>query len=128
MPDAPLEARIAEALADPRPSIPHEEVIAALKAHHAKAIDMENLGRRIAARRAELDITDADIPRNAGNRRTERKKALLKAIRDAGGAGSGREIRCPTRPVPSYLACLPALPEDKPHAAQSAPAPIRIPA
>jgi hypothetical protein len=43
------------------------------------------LAARIAARRAELGITDADIPRNSGERRTESKKALLKAIRVAGG-------------------------------------------
>jgi hypothetical protein len=43
-------------------------------------IDMAELGARIALRRAELGITDADIPRN-----TESKEALLKAIKDAGG-------------------------------------------
>ena len=48
-------------------------------------IDMAELGARIARRRAELGITDADIPLNSGERRTESKKALLKAIRDAGG-------------------------------------------
>jgi hypothetical protein len=48
-------------------------------------IDMAELGARIARRRAELGITDADIPRNSGERRTESKKALLKAIKDAGG-------------------------------------------
>ena len=51
-------------------------------------------GRRIAfksfatdlvRRRAELGITDADLPRNSGTRRTTSKKALLKAIKDAGG-------------------------------------------
>lgn len=51
-------------------------------------------GRRIAfksfaadlvRRRAELGITDADMPRNSGTRRTASKKALLKAIKDAGG-------------------------------------------
>ncbi|MFC3443382.1 hypothetical protein ACFOKF_19700 [Sphingobium rhizovicinum] len=46
---------------------------------------MAELGRQIARRRAELGITDADIPRNGGARRTESKKALLKAIKDAGG-------------------------------------------
>lgn len=37
----------------------------------------------IARRRAETGITD--LPRNAGNRRTESKRALLKAIEAAGG-------------------------------------------
>jgi hypothetical protein len=48
-------------------------------------IDMAELGARIARRRAELGITDADLPRNSGKRRTASKKALLKAIKDAGG-------------------------------------------
>ena len=48
-------------------------------------IDMAELGARIARRRAELGITDADMPRNSGLRRTASKKALLKAIKDAGG-------------------------------------------
>jgi len=48
-------------------------------------IDMAELGARIARRRAELGITGADIPRNSGARRTASKKALLKAIKDAGG-------------------------------------------
>ena len=48
-------------------------------------IDMAELGARIARRRAELGITDADMPRNSGTRRTASKKALLKAIKDAGG-------------------------------------------
>ncbi|RJG57379.1 hypothetical protein D0Z70_02785 [Sphingobium terrigena] len=49
------------------------------------AVSLEELGRQIARRRAELGITDADIPRNSGTRRTESKKALLKAIKDIGG-------------------------------------------
>ena len=49
-------------------------------------IDMAKLGARIARRRAELGITDADMPRNSGLRRTASKKALLKAIKDAGGS------------------------------------------
>ncbi|HUD92749.1 hypothetical protein [Sphingobium sp.] len=48
-------------------------------------IDMAELGQQITRRRAELGITDADIPRNSGARRTESKKVLLKAIKDAGG-------------------------------------------
>lgn len=57
----------------------------ASKTSSAEPITLEDLGRKIARRRAELGITDADIPRNAGNRRTVSKKALLKAIEDAGG-------------------------------------------
>jgi len=49
------------------------------------AINMEEFGRELARRRAELGITDADMPRNSGARRTASKKALLKAIKDAGG-------------------------------------------
>jgi hypothetical protein len=49
------------------------------------AISLEEFGRDVARRRAELGITDADIPRNSGTRRTESKKALLKAIKDIGG-------------------------------------------
>lgn len=48
-------------------------------------IDMAEMGERIARRKAELGMTDADIPRNSGTRRTESKKALLKAIKDMGG-------------------------------------------
>lgn len=57
----------------------------ASKISKAEPITLEELGARIARRRAELGITDADIPRNSGARRTRSKKALLKAIRDAGG-------------------------------------------
>jgi hypothetical protein len=46
-------------------------------------IALEALGRRIAARKAALDLPDP--PRNAGNKRTESKRALLKAIEDIGG-------------------------------------------
>jgi hypothetical protein len=55
------------------------------KTSKVKPIALEELGARIARRRAELGITDADIPRNSGKRRTESKKALLKAIEEAGG-------------------------------------------
>lgn len=37
----------------------------------------------IERRRIETGITE--LPRNAGNRRTESKRALLKAIEEAGG-------------------------------------------
>jgi len=54
-----------------------------------RRIDMAELGARLAARRAELGLTDdAELCRklrNAGNNRTESKRALLKAIEDAGG-------------------------------------------
>ena len=46
-------------------------------------ITFEELGRRITRRRAE--VGDIEVPRNAGNRRTPSKRALLKAIGDAGG-------------------------------------------
>ncbi|MCW2395403.1 MULTISPECIES: hypothetical protein [unclassified Sphingobium] len=57
----------------------------ASKISKTEPIPLEELGARIARRRAELGITDADIPRNSGTRRTESKKALLKAIKDVGG-------------------------------------------
>ncbi|MEZ5694974.1 MAG: hypothetical protein R3E18_00665 [Sphingomonadaceae bacterium] len=44
---------------------------------------MREFSRRIAARKAELGLPDP--PRNAGQNRTESKKALLKAISDIGG-------------------------------------------
>ena len=50
-----------------------------------RIISMQELAEKIARRRAELGITDADMPRNSGTRRTASKKALLKAIKDAGG-------------------------------------------
>ena len=46
-------------------------------------IRMVELGARLAARRRELGI--AELPRNAGKNRTASKRALLKAIEDAGG-------------------------------------------
>ncbi len=46
-------------------------------------IDMAELGARIARRKAELGLPD--LPRNAGANRTASKKALLKAIEEAGG-------------------------------------------
>ncbi|AJR26553.1 hypothetical protein TZ53_21235 [Sphingobium sp. YBL2] len=50
-----------------------------------RRIAFKSFAADLARRRAELGITDADIPRNSGTRRTASKKALLKAIRDAGG-------------------------------------------
>jgi hypothetical protein len=57
----------------------------ASKTSRSEPVTLEELGRQIARRRAELGITDADLPRNSGARRTESKKALLTAIRKSGG-------------------------------------------
>ena len=46
-------------------------------------IDMAEFGRNLARRRAAAGEPDA--PRNAGNRRTPSKRALLTAIEKAGG-------------------------------------------
>jgi len=46
-------------------------------------ITLEAFGRRIEARKAALGLPDP--PRNAGANRTSSKRALLKAIEDAGG-------------------------------------------
>lgn len=53
---------------------------------------MGEFGRRIAARKAELGLPDDSAhpelcrgTRNAGQNRTPSKRALLKAIKDAGG-------------------------------------------
>jgi hypothetical protein len=48
-----------------------------------RRVDMGEFGRRIAARKAELGLPDP--PRNAGQSRTPGKRALLKAIEEAGG-------------------------------------------
>jgi hypothetical protein len=48
-----------------------------------EVIRMGEFGRRIAARKAELGIPE--LPRNNGKQRTPSKRALLKAIEDAGG-------------------------------------------
>jgi hypothetical protein len=48
-----------------------------------RRIDMVEFGARLAARRDELG--NPEMPRNAGNNRTPSKRALLKAIEDAGG-------------------------------------------
>ena len=45
--------------------------------------DMAELAARLSARRAALG--NPDLPRNAGARRSPSKRALLKAIEDAGG-------------------------------------------
>lgn len=46
-------------------------------------IDMAEFGARIAERKSALGLPD--LPRNSCKNRTESKKALLKAIEDAGG-------------------------------------------
>jgi hypothetical protein len=48
-----------------------------------EAIPLDELGRSIARRRAE--VGDIEVPRNSGTRRTASKRALLKAIEEAGG-------------------------------------------
>lgn len=47
-------------------------------------IDFPTFAAQLAKRRAVLGKAVA-MPRNSGTRRTESKKALLKAIEDAGG-------------------------------------------
>lgn len=46
-------------------------------------IDMAEFGHALAARRA--DLGNPELPRNSGKRRTASKRALLKAIEEAGG-------------------------------------------
>jgi hypothetical protein len=56
-----------------------------------RRVDMAEFGRRIAARKAALGLSDDSARpelvegRNAGQNRTSSKRALLKAIEDAGG-------------------------------------------
>jgi hypothetical protein len=57
----------------------------ASKTSTSDPISLDDLGRQLARRRAELGITDADLPRNNGARRTDSKNALLQAIKDSGG-------------------------------------------
>ena len=45
-------------------------------------LDMRAFGLAIAARKAELGLVD--LPRNAGENRTESKRALLDAIAETG--------------------------------------------
>jgi hypothetical protein len=54
-----------------------------LKAKPKRAIPVAEFTAHIERRRQETGITD--LPRNSGENRTESKKALLKAIKDAGG-------------------------------------------
>lgn len=48
-----------------------------------EAVTLEAFGRDVMRRRAALG-KEIEMPRNSGTRRTESKKALLKAIEDAG--------------------------------------------
>lgn len=48
-----------------------------------RRVDFPAFSDALSKRRAELG--NPDLPRNSGERRTESKKALLKAIEDAGG-------------------------------------------
>jgi hypothetical protein len=48
-----------------------------------RRIDFVAFGEALSARAAALG--NAEMPRNSGQRRTASKKALLKAIEDAGG-------------------------------------------
>lgn len=48
-----------------------------------RRIDFPDFRDALSKRRAELD--NPDLPRNTGERRTESKKALLNAIKEAGG-------------------------------------------
>lgn len=49
----------------------------------SRPIPLEDFVRDIERRRAETGITE--LPRNSGLRRTASKRALLKAIEEAGG-------------------------------------------
>jgi hypothetical protein len=57
-----------------------------------RTIDLLEFGRRIAARKAELGLPDP--PRDAGQNRTASKRALLKAIEEAGGSGDRSTPAC----------------------------------
>ena len=49
----------------------------------SKPILLDDFVAYVERRRRETGITE--LPRNSGNRRTESKRALLKAIEDLGG-------------------------------------------
>ena len=48
-----------------------------------RRIDFPEFSEALSKRRAELG--EPELPRNAGTQRTPSKRALLKAIKDAGG-------------------------------------------
>jgi hypothetical protein len=54
-----------------------------LKTKQKRSIPIAEFAARIERRRQETGITE--LPRNSGTRRTESKKALLKAIAAVGG-------------------------------------------
>ena len=54
-----------------------------LRVEQEHAIDMAEFGRDLARRRAALG--NPELPRNSGKRRSASKRALLKAIEEAGG-------------------------------------------
>ena len=60
------------------PSAPNDDDWPGRRVRHA------DFAAALAERRAALG--EPELPRNAGNRRTPGKRALLKAIEDAGGA------------------------------------------
>jgi hypothetical protein len=54
----------------------------------SKTPTLEEFGAEVLRRRQAYKAKygrEPDLPRNSGERRTESKKALLKAIKDAGG-------------------------------------------
>ena len=73
-----LAAAVAEALADPRPDIPHEEVRAEILA------DIEALERELAA---SLDATADALERNGPVPPVEVHRALLAAMESGQDAG-----------------------------------------
>lgn len=48
-----------------------------------RAVTLEALGAAVERRRAA--VGDVQVPRNPGTNRTSSKRALLKAVKDAGG-------------------------------------------
>lgn len=54
------------------------------KAEEGETVDMAEFGRTLACRREVAG--NPEPPRNSGKRRTPSKRALLKAIKEAGGA------------------------------------------
>jgi hypothetical protein len=58
-------------------------IMASTSSRTDQPISLEDFGREVLARRAAGG--NPELPRNAGANRTASKKALLKAIEDAGG-------------------------------------------
>ena len=57
--------------------------MASIPSQTPEVISLEAFGQALARRRAAL--SNPELPRNSGARRTASKRALLKAIKDAGG-------------------------------------------